>query len=83
MEQRRLHAIIKGAHDAPLLSLHFFAGEPLLMSSAKDNSVKHWVLDGQEAAPRLLRFRSGHSAPPTVVAHYGAGVSPGGAGIVC
>jgi U3 small nucleolar RNA-associated protein 21 len=71
---RRLHALLRDAHDAPLLSLHFFPGEPLLMSSADDNSIKQWVFDGAEAAARLLRFRSGHSAPPSVVAHYAEGL---------
>jgi hypothetical protein len=33
LEQRRLHTVIKDAHDAPVVSLHFFAGEPLLMSA--------------------------------------------------
>ena len=79
LEQWRLHQIIRSAHDAPLLSLHFFAGEPLLMSSAGDNSVKQWLMEGQEAVPRLLKFRCGHSAPPTVVAHY-AEVRGGGRG---
>jgi hypothetical protein len=32
--------------------------------------VRVQVLDGQEAVPRLLKFRSGHSAPPVVVRHY-------------
>eukprot|EP00967_Tisochrysis_lutea_P068144 scaffold89159_cov21-Tisochrysis_lutea.AAC.1 len=42
------------------------------MSSGADNALKHWVFDNMaDAAPRLLRFRSGHAAPPTVVAHYG------------
>lgn len=27
LEERRLHTLIRDAHDAPLLSLHFFAGE--------------------------------------------------------
>ena len=53
------------------LSLHFFPGEPVLMSSAADNSIKHWIFDGAEDAGRLLRFRSGHSAPPTCILHYG------------
>ncbi|KAF5840981.1 quinon protein alcohol dehydrogenase-like superfamily [Dunaliella salina] len=44
------------------------------MSSGADNALKHWVFDNMaDAAPRLLRFRSGHAAPPTVVAHYGEG----------
>ncbi|PNH10160.1 WD repeat domain-containing protein [Tetrabaena socialis] len=73
LEERRLHTVIKEAHDAQLLSLHFFVGEPLLMSSAADNSVKHWVFDSADAMPRMLRFRAGHAAPPTVVRHYGEG----------
>ena len=73
LEQRRLHTLIRDAHDAPLVSLHFFPGEPLLMSSARDNSLKHWVFDAADGAARLLRFRSGHAAPPAVVRHYGAG----------
>ncbi|KAF8055387.1 WDR36 [Scenedesmus sp. PABB004] len=74
LEGRCLHAVLRDAHDAALLGLHFFAGEPRLMSSAADNSIKQWVLDGPEAVPRLLKFRSGHSAPPTVVRHYAEGL---------
>lgn len=43
------------------------------MSSARDNSLKQWVFDGVDGSARLLKFRSGHAAPPTVVRHYGAG----------
>lgn len=43
------------------------------MSAAADNSVKQWLFDTAGSVPRLLRFRSGHSAPPTVVCHYGDG----------
>lgn len=43
LEGRCLHHVIRDAHDRPLLSLHFFAGEALLMSSAGDNSIKQWV----------------------------------------
>ncbi|GLC36521.1 hypothetical protein PLESTM_000455900 [Pleodorina starrii] len=73
LEEKRLHTVIRDAHDAQLLSLHFFPGEPLLMSSAADNSVKHWVFDSADAMPRMLRFRAGHAAPPTIVRHYGQG----------
>ncbi|KAF6265106.1 WD40 repeat-like protein [Scenedesmus sp. NREL 46B-D3] len=74
LEGRCLHHVVRDAHDRPLLGLHFFAGEPLLMSSAGDNSIKQWVLDGADAVPRLLKFRSGHSAPPAVVRHYAEGL---------
>ena len=43
------------------------------MSSGRDNSLKQWVFDGVDGGARLLRFRSGHAAPPTVVRHYGSG----------
>lgn len=43
------------------------------MSCARDNSLKQWVFDGVDGSARLLRFRSGHAAPPTVVRHYGSG----------
>lgn len=73
LEEKRLQTIIRDAHDAPLLSLHFFAGEPRLMSSAADNSVKQWLFDAPDGSGRLLRFRSGHSKPPAVVRYYGDG----------
>ncbi|KAF6761650.1 quinon protein alcohol dehydrogenase-like superfamily [Ephemerocybe angulata] len=37
----------------------------------KDNSVKQWVLDSPTAAPRLLKFRSGHHSPPHLIRYYG------------
>lgn len=40
LEKRRLQSVIKEAHDSPIISLHFFANEPVLMSSSADNSVK-------------------------------------------
>jgi U3 small nucleolar RNA-associated protein 21 len=56
-----------------VLSLHFFVGEPVLMSSAGDNAVKQWIFDADDGTGRLLRFRSGHAAPPVVVRFYGEG----------
>ena len=53
------------------------------MSSAADNSIKHWIFDGAEDAGRLLRFRSGHSAPPTCILHYGQVGLSGWRGAVC
>jgi U3 small nucleolar RNA-associated protein 21 len=56
-----------------VLSLHFFAGEPVLMSSGGDNAVKQWIFDAEDGSARLLRFRSGHAAPPVCVRFYGEG----------
>ncbi|DBB09195.1 TPA: hypothetical protein ACH3X3_007787 [Trebouxia sp. C0006] len=73
LDERRLHTIVKDAHDGPLTSLYFFPGEPLLMSAAADNSLKHWLFDSADGTARLLRFRSGHSAPPSCLKFYGTG----------
>lgn len=73
LEKRRLHSVIGEAHDCSIVSLHFFANEPVLMSSSADNSIKMWIFDTSDGDPRLLRFRSGHSAPPRCIRFYSNG----------
>ncbi|KAK6916926.1 WD40 repeat [Dillenia turbinata] len=73
LEKRRLQSIIKEAHYGSIISLHFFANEPVLMSSAADNSIKMWIFDTTDGDPRLLRFRSGHCAPPLCIRFYANG----------
>ncbi|KAF9597469.1 hypothetical protein IFM89_018915 [Coptis chinensis] len=73
LEKRRLQTVIRDAHDSSIISLHFFANEPVLMSSSADNSIKMWIFDTSDGDPRLLRFRSGHSAPPNCIRFYANG----------
>lgn len=73
LEKRRLQSVIREAHDCSIISLHFFANEPVLMSSSADNSIKMWIFDTSDGDPRLLRFRSGHSAPPLCIRFYANG----------
>nr|XP_010911920.2 LOW QUALITY PROTEIN: WD repeat-containing protein 36 [Elaeis guineensis] len=73
LEKRRLQSVIREAHDGSIISLHFLANEPILMSSAADNSIKMWIFDTTDGDARLLRFRSGHSAPPRCIRFYGNG----------
>ncbi|XP_027113834.1 U3 small nucleolar RNA-associated protein 21 homolog isoform X1 [Coffea arabica] len=73
LEKRRLQSIIREAHDCSITSLYFFANEPVLMSSSMDNSLKMWIFDTSDGDPRLLRFRSGHSAPPLCIKFYANG----------
>lgn len=40
LEKKRLHSVVREAHDGVITSLHFFANEPVLMSSSTDNSIK-------------------------------------------
>lgn len=32
---------------------------------------QQWLFDSPTAAPRLLKFRSGHHAPPHLIRYYG------------
>ncbi|CAA0817996.1 transducin family protein / WD-40 repeat family protein [Striga hermonthica] len=73
LEKRRLQSVIGEAHDRPVVSLHFLPNEPVLVSSSADNSIKIWIFDTTDGDPRLLRFRSGHSAPPLCIRFYANG----------
>lgn len=73
LEKKRLQSVMKDAHDSSVCSLHFFANEPVLMSSATDNSIKMWIFDTTDGEARLLKYRSGHSAPPMCIRYYGKG----------
>ncbi|KAI5557727.1 hypothetical protein BDE02_18G122900 [Populus trichocarpa] len=73
LEKRKLQSVVREAHDSSIISLHFLADEPVLMSSSADNSIKMWVFDTTDGDPRLLRFRSGHSAPPLCIRFYANG----------
>ncbi|KAL4591371.1 hypothetical protein LXL04_004332 [Taraxacum kok-saghyz] len=73
LEKRRLQSVIRDAHDSCVISLHFFANEPVLMSTSADNSIKMWIFDTTDGDPRLLKFRSGHSAPPLCIRFYANG----------
>ncbi|KAL1693333.1 Utp21 specific WD40 associated putative domain-containing protein [Schizophyllum commune] len=74
----KLLHLVHGAHDAGVTSLEWVPGQPLLISAGEDNSVKQWLfdaptasLDAPTASPRLLKSRTGHRAPPTLVRFYG------------
>ncbi|GBG70074.1 hypothetical protein CBR_g5707 [Chara braunii] len=73
LEKQKLQSVIRTAHDGTISSLYFLPKEPMLISSAADNSLKMWIFDSDDGEARLLRFRSGHSAPPTCIQYYGQG----------
>ncbi|KAI0372915.1 Utp21-domain-containing protein [Pilatotrama ljubarskyi] len=67
----RLLHLVRGAHDGAVTALEWVPGQPVLVSSGEDNSVKQWLFDSPTDAPRLLKFRSGHHAPPHLIRYYG------------
>uniref|UniRef100_A0A0W0EUF7 Uncharacterized protein n=1 Tax=Moniliophthora roreri TaxID=221103 RepID=A0A0W0EUF7_MONRR len=67
----RLLHMVHGAHDGAISALEWVPGQPILISSGEDNSVKQWLFDSPTAAPRVLKFRSGHFSPPHLIRYYG------------
>ncbi|KZT71306.1 Utp21-domain-containing protein [Daedalea quercina L-15889] len=63
--------LMRGAHDGAVTAVEWVPGQPLLVSSGNDNSVKQWFFESPTAPPRLLKFRSGHHAPPHLIRYYG------------
>ncbi|KAJ2162414.1 rRNA-processing protein utp21 [Coemansia sp. RSA 552] len=70
LKNKRLLHVLQGAHDGPIPAVDFFPGQPLLVTSSADNSIKEWLFDGQDGVPRLLRQRSGHFAPPQLIRYH-------------
>ncbi|KAJ3972683.1 Utp21 specific WD40 associated putative domain-containing protein, partial [Lentinula raphanica] len=70
-EGGRLLHLVRGAHDGAISALEWVPGQPVLITSGGDNSVKQWLFDSPTAAPRLLKFRSGHHAPPHLIRYCG------------
>ncbi|TVU08304.1 hypothetical protein EJB05_41704 [Eragrostis curvula] len=63
-------------YDEELMSFnHQIRGAVTALSfrTAADNSIKMWIFDSNDGDARLLRFRSGHSAPPRCIRFYGNG----------
>ncbi|KAF8643908.1 hypothetical protein AX16_008924 [Volvariella volvacea WC 439] len=70
-EGGKLLHLVRGAHDGAISAVEWVPGQPVLITSGEDNSVKQWLFDSPTAAPRLLKFRSGHHAPPHLIRYYG------------
>ncbi|KAH6572878.1 hypothetical protein BASA50_002429 [Batrachochytrium salamandrivorans] len=71
LDERHIVHVMKGVHDAAIHSCMFYNGMPILVTASSDNSIKQWIFDSLDGIPRLLRLRSGHHKPPTMIRHYG------------
>ena len=74
----RIMGVLRSAHNPPshktrtgeqvrggISKIEFLPGQPVLMSSGLDNSLKSWIFDESpfSPVPRILHQRSGHAAP--------------------
>jgi U3 small nucleolar RNA-associated protein 21 len=75
---RTILAEMHHVHVGGVAKLQYFPQEPLLLSTGtSSNAILMHIFDRPDHAPRLLRQRQGHRAPPTCVRYLHAG---GGAG---
>lgn len=70
LEAKKLIGQMRDAHTTSIAGLTFLHGEPLLLTNGADNAIRVWIFDVAGGEGRLLRFRMGHSAPPTKIKHY-------------
>lgn len=68
---RKLHCTIEDGHSAAVSRVHYMPGEPLLVTSGADNSIRVWVFDSPDGTARLLRSREGHYGHPSRIRYYG------------
>ncbi|KAH8651892.1 Utp21 specific WD40 associated putative domain-containing protein [Tricladium varicosporioides] len=71
----RVMGVLRGAHNPPsdvgtivgggVSKAKFLPGQPLIVTSGLDNSLKSWIFDEvpYSPIPRILHSRSGHAAP--------------------
>ncbi|KAK1834223.1 WD repeat-containing protein 36 [Podospora conica] len=71
----RIMGVLRSAHNPPLNTgetvrggiskIEFLSGQPVIMTSGLDNSLKSWIFDETpySPVPRILHMRSGHAAP--------------------
>ena len=79
LERRERVASLPAAHDGAIASAHFLRGRAeLLTAGASDNALRMWSCDRAGGAPRPLRVRSGHAAPPVCVRFHADGSNVGG-----
>ncbi|XP_029025336.1 WD repeat-containing protein 36 [Betta splendens] len=71
LERRQLVTQLRNAHSTAIAAATFLHGEPLLVTNGADNAIKVWLFDQEGGGARLLRYRQGHSAPPTTIRHHG------------
>ncbi|XP_055956682.1 WD repeat-containing protein 36 [Patella vulgata] len=70
LEERKLQCQMRDCHTTAVTGMKCLQSEPLMVTSAADNTLKVWIFDMPDGSGRLLRLREGHSAPPNKVSHY-------------
>ena len=71
LERFQIAYTLQSAHDKAISKIQFLSGQPIIVTSGCDNSIKEWIFDSSDGSARLLRSRSGHTASPTKIFYTG------------
>lgn len=72
LEARRVLDTIPRLHRGPCRMAFFYPREPILLTIGdEDNRMNMFICDSPSGAPRLLKYRAGHRAPPTRIRFIG------------
>ncbi|KAK3868574.1 hypothetical protein Pcinc_026051 [Petrolisthes cinctipes] len=72
LKERKLLSQVRFVHRGLVAGLECLPGEPLMITSSPDNSLKMWIFDLPDGGARLLKLVEGHSAPPLCARFYGS-----------
>ncbi|XP_072924345.1 WD repeat-containing protein 36 isoform X1 [Hemitrygon akajei] len=72
LEEKKLISQMRETHTTAVSGLTFVHGEPLLITTGEDNAIRVWIFDAPGGGGRILRYRMGHSAPPTKIKYHGS-----------
>ncbi|QSL65323.1 hypothetical protein MERGE_002633 [Pneumocystis wakefieldiae] len=79
---RKDQELFQFKQDGSVTSIGFRTDGPPMMCSSNDNGdifiwdlskrriLNQWIFDSPDSIPRLLKHRSGHSAPPSIIRFY-------------
>ncbi|XP_016142106.1 WD repeat-containing protein 36-like, partial [Sinocyclocheilus grahami] len=70
LEEKKFVTQMRNAHTTAIAGLTFLQNEPILITNGADNAIRVWIFDVAGGDGRLLRQRTGHSAPPTKIQHH-------------
>lgn len=71
LEKGSLKCQKREIHKNAICGLQYINGEPLMITSSADNSIKIFVFDDTDDVGRQLYVREGHSKCPTYIRFYG------------
>jgi len=73
LDKRIAHHAVDAAHHGPVVTASFIPGQPVLLTSGRDNALRMWIFDTADGLPRLLKSRVGCPGPARRMGFYGSG----------